>query len=158
LLALNAVPIPRGAAPDCRYFFWNGISSERAFKGNTERTLAAVFKVSKVERSNLRLYARRARRQVMPNAWWITTAATRPSHYRTHQLGWVVVVAWLEQAAMAMAKTCGLATPIQAPSAARWKRQSWNCAWDNLPGMPGWARGEAEAEAAETASQDKPVT
>ena len=21
-LALNAVPIPRGAAPDCRYFFW----------------------------------------------------------------------------------------------------------------------------------------
>ena len=51
-LALNAVPIPRGATPDCRYFFWNGISSERALKGNTERTLAAVFKVSKVERAH----------------------------------------------------------------------------------------------------------
>jgi site-specific recombinase XerD len=51
-LALNAVPIPRGATPDCRYFFWNGISSERALKGNTERALAAVFKVSKVERAH----------------------------------------------------------------------------------------------------------
>jgi integrase len=46
------VPIPRGATPDCRYFFWNSITSERALKGNAERTLAAVFKVSKVERAH----------------------------------------------------------------------------------------------------------
>ena len=51
-LALNAVPIPRGATPDCRYFFWNGISSEQALKGNAERTLAPVFKVSRVERAH----------------------------------------------------------------------------------------------------------
>jgi len=51
-LALNAVPIPRGATPDCRYFFWNGITSERTLKGNAERTLAAVFNASKVERAH----------------------------------------------------------------------------------------------------------
>jgi site-specific recombinase XerD len=51
-LALNAVPIPRGATPDCRYFFWNGIASERALKGNAQRTMAAVFKTSKVERAH----------------------------------------------------------------------------------------------------------
>ena len=51
-LALNAVPTPRGATPDCRYFFWNGISSKRALKGNAERTLAAAFNVSKVERAH----------------------------------------------------------------------------------------------------------
>jgi hypothetical protein len=45
-LGLNAVPRPRGAAPDCRFFFWNGATSERAIKGVAERTLAAVFKKS----------------------------------------------------------------------------------------------------------------
>jgi hypothetical protein len=39
-LALNAVPTPRGVAPGCRHFFWNGITSERAVKGIAERTLA----------------------------------------------------------------------------------------------------------------------
>lgn len=51
-LALNAVPTPRGASQDFRYFFWNGITSERAVKGIAERTLAAVFKASGVERAH----------------------------------------------------------------------------------------------------------
>lgn len=51
-LALNAVPTPRGAERDCRYFFWNGITSERAVKGIAERALAAVFKKSEVERAH----------------------------------------------------------------------------------------------------------
>jgi integrase len=51
-LALNAVPAPRGAGPDCRYFFWNGITSERAVKGIAERTLAAVFRLSGVKRAH----------------------------------------------------------------------------------------------------------
>jgi site-specific recombinase XerD len=51
-LALNAVPIPRGASHDCRYYFWNGITSERAVKGIAERTLAAVFKKSGVEKAH----------------------------------------------------------------------------------------------------------
>ena len=51
-LALNAVSAPNGAPRDCRYYFWNGIMSERALKGIAERTLAAVFKASKVERAH----------------------------------------------------------------------------------------------------------
>jgi integrase len=51
-LALNAVPAPRCATPDCRFFFWNGATSERAIKGIAERTLAAVFKKSGVAKAH----------------------------------------------------------------------------------------------------------
>jgi integrase/recombinase XerC len=46
--ALDAAPLPRGCGEDSRYFFWNGLSSERAMKGIAERSLAAVFKASMV--------------------------------------------------------------------------------------------------------------
>lgn len=46
--ALEALPNPRGAGSEPRYFFWNGIASKRAVVGIAERTLAAVFKKSKV--------------------------------------------------------------------------------------------------------------
>lgn len=46
--ALDGLPVPRGAGVDCRYFFWNGATSERSIKGIAERTLSAVFKASKV--------------------------------------------------------------------------------------------------------------
>jgi integrase/recombinase XerC len=50
--ALNAVRIPRGGAPDCRFYFWNGATSERAIKGIAERTLATVFKKSGVAKAH----------------------------------------------------------------------------------------------------------
>jgi site-specific recombinase XerD len=46
--ALDVVPLPRGCGEDSRWFFWNGVSSERAMKGIAERSLAAVFKSSMV--------------------------------------------------------------------------------------------------------------
>jgi integrase len=46
--ALEALPDPRGAGSEPRYFFWNGITSKRAVVGIAERTMAAVFKKSKV--------------------------------------------------------------------------------------------------------------
>jgi site-specific recombinase XerD len=48
-LALDAVPLPRNAAQDCPYSFWNGVTSRRAVVGIAERTLAAVFKKSGVK-------------------------------------------------------------------------------------------------------------
>jgi integrase len=51
-LVLNEVPTPRGASPDCRYFFWNGRMSERAAKGSVERTLGALFRLSGVARAH----------------------------------------------------------------------------------------------------------
>ena len=50
--ALDALPLPRGADRECRYFLWNGTTSERAMKGIAERTLAAVFKKSGVPKAH----------------------------------------------------------------------------------------------------------
>lgn len=46
--ALAALPAPRGSEQEARYFFWNGVTSRRAVVGIAERTLATVFKTSKV--------------------------------------------------------------------------------------------------------------
>lgn len=46
--ALDAVPVPSKAGPECPYFFWNGRTKRRAVVGIAERTLAAVFKKSEV--------------------------------------------------------------------------------------------------------------
>jgi integrase len=46
--ALDTVPLPRGCGENSRWFFWNGVSSERAMKGIAERSLASVFKASMV--------------------------------------------------------------------------------------------------------------
>lgn len=48
--ALDAVPAPRGS-PGCPYYFWNGITSRRAVVGIAERTLAAVFEKSGVQKA-----------------------------------------------------------------------------------------------------------
>ncbi len=50
--ALDRVPIPRGAAPDCRHYFWNGISSERTMKDTADRSLSAVFKSAMVPKAH----------------------------------------------------------------------------------------------------------
>jgi site-specific recombinase XerD len=47
-ITLDALPLPRGAAQDCPYYFWNGVTSKRAVVGIAERTMAAVFKKSGV--------------------------------------------------------------------------------------------------------------
>lgn len=46
--ALVTVSLPRGCGEDSHWFFWNGVSSERAMKGIAERSLAAVFRSSMV--------------------------------------------------------------------------------------------------------------
>jgi integrase len=37
-LTLDALPLPRNAAQDCPYFFWNGLASRRAVVGIAERS------------------------------------------------------------------------------------------------------------------------
>jgi site-specific recombinase XerD len=55
-LILDALPIPRNAAQDCPYYFWNARTSRRAVVGIAERTLAAVFKKSGVEHAHAHRY------------------------------------------------------------------------------------------------------
>jgi site-specific recombinase XerD len=55
-LELDALPLPRKAAADCPYFFWNGYTSMRAVVGIAERTLAAVFRKSGVKDAHAHRY------------------------------------------------------------------------------------------------------
>jgi len=51
-LALDALPLPRLAAQDCPWYFWNGQTAKRAAVGIAERTLGAVFRKSKVKNAH----------------------------------------------------------------------------------------------------------
>jgi integrase len=55
-LVLDALPLPRHAAQDCPYYFWNGVTSRRAVVGIAERTLASVFKKSEVRDAHAHRY------------------------------------------------------------------------------------------------------
>ena len=55
-MVLDALPLPRNAAQDCPYYFWNGQTSRRAVVGIAERTLAAVFKKSGVKDAHAHRY------------------------------------------------------------------------------------------------------
>ena len=50
--ALDLVPLPRGCGDEPKYFFWNGVSSERSMKSIVERCLRSVFKKSGVPRAH----------------------------------------------------------------------------------------------------------
>jgi integrase len=54
--ALDALPLPRNAAQDCPFYFWNEITSRRAVVGIAERTLSAVFKKSGVKDAHAHRY------------------------------------------------------------------------------------------------------
>jgi integrase len=53
---LDAVPLPRNAAEDCPYYFWNGQTSRRAVVGIAERTHSAVFKKPGVKKARAHRY------------------------------------------------------------------------------------------------------
>lgn len=55
-MILDALPLPRNAARDCPYYFWNGVTSRRGVVGIAERTLAAVFKKSGVKNAHAHRY------------------------------------------------------------------------------------------------------
>ncbi len=54
--ALNSLPLPRNAPQNCPYFFWNGVSTQRAAVGIAERSLSAVFKKSGVPKAHAHRY------------------------------------------------------------------------------------------------------
>jgi integrase len=55
-LVLDALPLPRNAAQECPYYFWNGQTSRRAVVGIAERTLSVVFKKSGVKNAHAHRY------------------------------------------------------------------------------------------------------
>lgn len=55
-LVLDALPLPRNAAQDCPFYFWNGHTSRRAVVGIAERTLATVFNKAGVKNAHAHRY------------------------------------------------------------------------------------------------------
>lgn len=55
-MVLDALPLPRNAAQDCPYYFWNGGTLRRAVVGIAERTLGAVFQKSGVKNAHAHRY------------------------------------------------------------------------------------------------------
>lgn len=55
-MVLDALPLPRNAARDCPYYFWNGETLRRAAVGIAERTLGAVFQKSGVKNAHAHRY------------------------------------------------------------------------------------------------------
>jgi site-specific recombinase XerD len=53
---LDTLPLPRNAAQDCPYYFWNSVTSRRAVVGIAERTLSSVFKKSGVKGAHSHRY------------------------------------------------------------------------------------------------------
>jgi site-specific recombinase XerD len=54
--ALDALPVPRGADKDCKYYFWNGNSKPKSMISVAEETLQAAFTKSGVEDAGAHRY------------------------------------------------------------------------------------------------------
>jgi integrase len=90
-MALDVLPLPRNAAQDCPYYFWNGVTSQRAVVGIAERALAAVFKKSGVKNAHAHRYrhtlATRLRRTVPSRTSPTCSETPKPSFGSTTESG-----------------------------------------------------------------------
>jgi integrase len=50
--ALDIVPAPRGCKGESKYFFWNGVGSERTMKHIAGRSLGSIFAKSQVPKAH----------------------------------------------------------------------------------------------------------
>lgn len=90
--ALDVVPVPRGCGEDSRWFFWNGVSSERAMKGIAERSLAAVFKASMVPHAHAHRFRHTLATELLGNGATFEEVAdilgNSPEVVRKHYAKW----------------------------------------------------------------------
>jgi integrase len=74
-IILDAIPLPRNAAQDCPYYFWNGATLRRAVVGIAERTLFAVFKKSAVKNAHAHRYRHTLATRLLANGAEFQTVA-----------------------------------------------------------------------------------
>ena len=91
-LVLDALPLPRNAAQDCPYYFWNGQASRRAVVGIAERTLSAVFKKSGVKGAHAHRYRHTLATRLLEQGATFEEVAdilgNSPEVVRTHYAKW----------------------------------------------------------------------
>lgn len=54
--AFDLLPTPKGADHNCQYYFWNGLSTKKSLLSMADRTLRAVFRLSKVHKAHAHRY------------------------------------------------------------------------------------------------------
>ncbi len=72
---LDCLPLPRNAAQDCPYHFWNGVTLRRAVVGIAERTLGSVFKKSGVKDAHAHRYRHTLATRLLANGAEFQTVA-----------------------------------------------------------------------------------
>jgi site-specific recombinase XerD len=92
LKALAVLPHPKAAALDCRLYFSGGNASIRSLVKGAERTLAAVFKRSKVERAHPHRFRHSLASEILGKGGTIEDAANilgdSPATIRRHYAKW----------------------------------------------------------------------
>ena len=118
---LDALPLPRGAAQDCPYYFWNGKSSRRAVVGTAERTLSAVFKKSGVKNAHAHRYRHTLATRLLEQGATMEQVAdilgNSPDVVRRHYAKWSRGrQANIDRLMMAHFQTAGVTNPVTRQS------------------------------------------
>jgi integrase len=86
--ALEQVPPPKGASPDCDYYFWTGSGTREVHVRTVERTLLAVFRKSKVPDAHVHRFRHTLATEILATAGTIEDAANilgdSPATIRKH--------------------------------------------------------------------------
>lgn len=92
--ALECLPLPKGAAADCPYFFWSGAGSRDRHIVTIDRTLQAVFRESGVEGACSHRFRHTLVTEILEKGGTIEDAANvigdSPATVRKHYAKWTV--------------------------------------------------------------------
>ncbi|MBL8215825.1 MAG: tyrosine-type recombinase/integrase [Bryobacterales bacterium] len=90
--ALEALPLPMGADPGCRYFFWTGKGSRFGHIKTVDRTLQAVFRESGVEQAHAHKFRHTLATEILVKGGTAEDAANilgdSPAIIRKHYAKW----------------------------------------------------------------------
>ena len=90
--ALEIVPMPMGAQPNCKYYFWTGLGDRDGHIKTVDRSLQAVFRKSGVEHGSSHRFRHTLATEILVNGGAIEDAANilgdSPAVIRKHYLKW----------------------------------------------------------------------
>ena len=93
-MALECLPIPRGAEADCKYFFWTGAGSRDGHIKTVDETLKAVFTKSGVEHAHAHRFRHTLTTEILAKGGTIEDAANilgdSPAVIRRYYAKWSV--------------------------------------------------------------------
>jgi integrase len=92
--ALECLPLPRGAAQDCQYFFWNGLSDREGHIKTVVASLQSVFRKSGVVNAHAHRFRHTLATEILVRGGTIEDAANilgdSPATIRKHYAKWSV--------------------------------------------------------------------